>query len=385
MGIFTRYPGLVAAALCAWLWCGPALSQTESAETMLHEGILRFKVGKFSRSMRILKRALRKASDPLVKAKIQLYLGLNQGIEGNPAKAETAFRQALTLDPTLVLNKDQTKESLLQIFARARSSLSGKVSVSADRPDATLHVDGKLLGPLPHQGALSVGKHTLEVTVTDGRWGYSGELLVRVGQDHQLELTLAPLTGTLQLQSKPPGATIKVDGKPHGKTPLRALHLAPGEHQLELELAGHKSLTQQVELVAGRQTRLQLELAPLARLPRPVLVPVEPQPDRRSGRLWTWIVAGSAVAVAGAGLGLGLWAESGWDDYQEAAGSDRVRYDQLHDEVPGRATAANVTFAVAGALAITSVVLFFLEAPGDKSTAARASVSPGGLNLGCDF
>ena len=367
------------------LWCPPAGAQTESAETMLHEGILRFKVGKFTQSAKILKRALRKASDPLVKGKIHLYLGLNHGVDGKQKKAAKAFREALTLDPTLNLEKSQTKESILKIFLQAREALTGELSVSADRPGAALFIDGKRIGTLPFKGPITVGRHAVEVAMPDGLFGYKGEVLVRVGQTHSMQVMLKPLTGTLQVESAPAGAAVKVDGEARGKTPVGALNLKPGKHEVVLSLEGHKEVSRQVVLEAGKEARVTVKLARLpARLPRPVLQPVSP-PVKKRGRTWTYVAAGSAVALAGVGIGFGVWAKSGWDEYNEvAATGPRDRYDTLKDSVPMRATVATISFATAGALAITAAVLFFLE-PRGESPKARASVTPDGMAFGFDF
>ena len=366
------------------LWCPPARGQTESAETMLQEGILRFKVGKFTQSSKILKRALRKANDPLVKAKIHLYLGLNQGVDGDEARAEKAFREALTLDPTLVLEKARTKESILKIFSRARASLTGELSVSTDRQGAALYIDGKRTGTLPFKGPVPVGRHALDVTMPDGLHGYKGEVLIRAGQAHSMQVMLKPLTGTLQVSSKPPGAAVVVDGKARGKTPLGKLSLKPGKHEVRLALKGHKEASRQVEVEAGKAARVQVELSKLPNLlPRPVLQPIS-SPAQKRGRLWTYVAAGSAVALAGVGMGFGLWAKSGWEEYQEVAYSDRARYDQLRDSVPMRATVSTISFATAGALAVTAVLLFFVE-PRGESRPPRASVTPDGVVFGYQF
>ena len=368
------------------LWCPRALGQTESAETMLHEGILRFKVGKFSQSAKILKRALRKASDPLVKAKIHLYLGLNQGVDGDEKKAEKAFRQALTLDPTLDLKKSQIKASILSVFVRARASLTGTLSVTADRPGAALHVDGKRVGAVPFSGPVTVGKHAIEVTLPDGLFGHKGEVLVRANQAHSIQVMLKPLKGTLRVESDPAGAAVEVDGKARGLTPLDELNLAPGKHQVRLQLKKHREATRQVAVEAGKAAALKVKLEPLAApLPKPVLRPIKP-PVKKRGRLWTWVAAGSAVALAGLGMGFGLWAQSGYDEYTEVATSGpRDRYDTLRDSVPMRATVSTISFATAGALAITAVVLFFVEPRGEAQKPARASVTPDGVVFGFEF
>lgn len=362
----------------------PVRAQTESAETMLHEGILRFKVGKFAKSTRILKRALRKAKDPRVKAKIHLYLGLNLGVDSKKTRAEKAFREALKLDPTLELKKSETKEAIVGIFQRARQSLTGTLSVTADREGAAVYVDGKRVGAAPYTGPVLVGRHTVEVTTADAQFGYTGQVLVRADQAHSMQVMLKPLTGGVKVTSMPAGAALKVDGKEKGKAPAIAGKLKPGKHTVELTLSGYKPVTREVVVEAGKELAVEVKLEKRpANLPRPVLQPVTPSVKKR-GRLWTWVAAGSAVALAGVGIGFGLWAQSGYDEYVEVASTGtRARYDTLKDAVPMRATVSTIGFATAGALAVTAAVLFFLEPRGESPV--KAGISPGGVAFGYEF
>ncbi len=376
---------IMTAVLGLLLLCTPARAQTESAETMLHEGILRYKVGKFAQSSKILKRALRKAKDPLVKGKIHLYLGLNLGVDGQKTRAEKAFRAALKLDPTLELKKSETKESILAIFHKARLSLTGALSVTADRPGAAVYVDGKRVGTAPYTGPVTVGRHVVEVTTADAQHGYTGKVLVRAGQAHSVQVMLKPLTGGVKVASSPTGAAVKVDGKDRGKAPATAGKLKPGKHTVELSLEGHAPQTREIVVEAGKELSLTIKLEKRkANLPSPALRPVAP-PVKKRGRLWTWVAAGSAVAMAGVGLGFGLWAQSGYDEYVEVAStSPRDRYDELKDSVPTRATVSTIGFATAGALAITAAVLFFLE-PRGESRPVKAALTPGGAVFGYEF
>jgi hypothetical protein len=67
-------------------------------------------------------------------------------------------------------------------------------------------------------------------------------------------------TGAVDLDSKPRGARVSVDGKSFGTTPVRVGSLTPGNHQVRFELAGHKSLTSTVNIVGGEVARLGVSL-----------------------------------------------------------------------------------------------------------------------------
>ena len=85
------------------------------------------------------------------------------------------------------------------------------------------------------------------------------------------------------------------------------------------------------------------------------------------------------MAAAGAGLGVWLWADADfgeWEDLQTGPNLDAARLTELEDGIRTKEIASYALWGTAGALAVTSVVLFILE-PGfgaEKQQAATASV-----------
>jgi serine/threonine protein kinase len=69
---------------------------------------------------------------------------------------------------------------------------------------------------------------------------------------------MAPLTGTLSVQTNPPGAAVFVDGVAHGNTPAR-LSLPPGAHIVELRGRGVPRVLP-VSVTAGAEASQYLEL-----------------------------------------------------------------------------------------------------------------------------
>jgi hypothetical protein len=67
-------------------------------------------------------------------------------------------------------------------------------------------------------------------------------------------------TTTLDLRSKPAGATVVIDGRVRGKTPISVPGLTPGVHGLRLVLHGHDTYSEELRLAAttpGRDITLQ--------------------------------------------------------------------------------------------------------------------------------
>ena len=79
----------------------------------------------------------------------------------------------------------------------------------------------------------------------------------------------APAPGTADIVSTPPGASVSVDGRPAGETPLSGLKLKPGRHQVALVLEGHEPWSGTVDVRAGEKGRVEARLRPLAKRPAP--------------------------------------------------------------------------------------------------------------------
>jgi protein TonB len=85
-----------------------------------------------------------------------------------------------------------------------------------------------------------------------------------------------PATGTADVLSTPPGATVSVDGRPAGKTPLTGLRLRPGKRRLEVALEGHETWKGTVDVAAGEPGRVDVRLKAVPRpAPPPTPEPVD--------------------------------------------------------------------------------------------------------------
>ena len=152
----------------------------------------------------------------------------------------------------------------LALFALAMLFLSSarslKVVVDAQSP-TQVSVSGLAL-PLGRRYLLLPGEYQLRVTA-DGYQPLATSVTVDERESQTVELKLQALPGLVSIASTPAGATVTVDDRAVGKTPLLDLPLAAGEHRLQVEEARHLPLTQSLT-VTGRNVRqqLQLELAP---------------------------------------------------------------------------------------------------------------------------
>jgi hypothetical protein len=72
--------------------------------------------------------------------------------------------------------------------------------------------------------------------------------------------TIKASAGSLEVDSRPRGARVMIDGRPAGQTPLKVSAVSPGDHRVLIELSGHRRVTSTVKVVAGEQTRLAVSL-----------------------------------------------------------------------------------------------------------------------------
>lgn len=185
----------------------------------------------------------------------------------------------------------------------------------------------------------------------------------------------AALPGELEINSRPAGARVLVDGEAVGVTP-HTMQLPAGEHVVRLELDGHFPGEQSVVVVSGGRESRSFELDEV------------PPPGRdRSKWIAGWTLLGVGVAaLAGGGA---FWAyhhqdvRGRCDDPAnlDVNGTCRYRYDAL-----GPAVGLTVVGAAAVLTGVTLVVLGRgRSVPATQSWRVRPLVGPGSLQVRVEF
>lgn len=91
------------------------------------------------------------------------------------------------------------------------------------------------------------------------------------GETVDVSVSLERLLATMTIESVPEGASVRIDDREVGVTPLQLDDLAREPIQVELELNGHETETREVDLDAQREVALSVTLATI---------------DARPGTLW---------------------------------------------------------------------------------------------------
>jgi hypothetical protein len=153
---------------------------------------------------------------------------------------------------------------------------SGSLQVTASL-EANVFVDGERRGMTPRNlKDVPLGSHTVRVT----RPGYApqeqtvvltaeepaasptftlrraaGEAPAGAGRTPAVKSVLIVI-----IESTPPGARIRIDGRDLGPTPLTVRQLRPGTHALELRMPGYKPWSQRLTVAAGENRRITAAL-----------------------------------------------------------------------------------------------------------------------------
>jgi eukaryotic-like serine/threonine-protein kinase len=156
---------------------------------------------------------------------------------------------------------------------------TGRITVRTTPAGARVTIDGKEVGKSPLTiPNLARGTHTVRV-IRDGYSTVERRVVITPSQPAStLTLNLAratapsaarppapsesgsPLTASLTIESRPSGATVFVDGKRVGTTPLAIPGLSVGAHAVRMEMAGYKPWSASVRVVAGEKNRVAASL-----------------------------------------------------------------------------------------------------------------------------
>jgi eukaryotic-like serine/threonine-protein kinase len=137
-----------------------------------------------------------------------------------------------------------------------RPKATPPLGIESDPVGASVFVDDRDMGVTPmFLPGLSLGEHVVRVT----RNGFSsGQLSIAVTPEGipPLRFVLESLTAPVRIASEPAGAAVTLDGRGLGATPLDAIAVSPGKHDVTLEHAGFRAWRSSFEATAGKPVEL---------------------------------------------------------------------------------------------------------------------------------
>ena len=181
---------------------------------------------------------------------------------GEEDAATTDLRRAITNTPELSL-PSQVSPRLLQIFDDLRNEMVGYLQIAVSPLNAQIRIDGRLLDSLVVSQAVMAGTHAVSIE-RPGFLAVQEEIEIPGGQQVLLDRVLERVSAVYEIYTRPPGATVSLDGRALGATggtapaqftpsgpasryrrdefsdALIIENLQPGSHQIEISMEGYR-------------------------------------------------------------------------------------------------------------------------------------------------
>lgn len=148
------------------------------------------------------------------------------------------------------------------------SATPGRLIIRSDPAGAVVTIDGRAYGGTPVVARdLSLGTHAVQVT-RSGFVPYVSRVTLTASSpvravDVALDAGLgvnAPGLGAIDVDSRPRGARVLVDGRFVGLSPLRVSEQTPGPHGVTIELGGYQSSDARVVVESRKAAAVRLTL-----------------------------------------------------------------------------------------------------------------------------
>jgi TonB family protein len=124
------------------------------------------------------------------------------------------------------------------------------ISLSTE-PIADIYINGEFKANSIWQGRLNPGIYTFEAKLDKHQTAIEKQT-VTIGQPLNLTLRPIPITGNLKVMSTPFEATIKLNGKEMGQTPVTLKNILIGDYNIELSLNGYATTIEKATITEGQ-------------------------------------------------------------------------------------------------------------------------------------
>ncbi|MBI4688768.1 MAG: PEGA domain-containing protein [Nitrospirae bacterium] len=188
-----------------------------------------------------------------------LYIGMSYLGKGKENPAREYFKNAFMAAPHKTLNPELYPPKVISLYKEIISQNLSGITVKANIPIAKVVIDGIEKGMVPViVNDLLPGMHTVKVTA-------GGQEVVKTitsepGRDVSITADFQT-GGTLSVISDPAGATVYLDGKAIGATPILIKDVFVGDHTISILKTGYIESTQKITVKADEITDMNLRLS----------------------------------------------------------------------------------------------------------------------------
>ena len=139
--------------------------------------------------------------------------------------------------------------------------VSGSLDVKASPEGARVIVGGMPRGAAPILvGDLPEGEVDVRIEAP-GHRPFVGRASISPGKTFSLSAALEPIPGSIRVVTSPAGATVYVDDRRIGTSPVSALDLPAGPHRVRILLEGHDPVARTVQLALAEARTEEFKLA----------------------------------------------------------------------------------------------------------------------------
>ena len=136
----------------------------------------------------------------------------------------------------------------------------GSLKVTSVPDKAQVKLNDAPVGDTPYNARLEQGKYKVSV-VKAGYSIYEQTVLINRDREAIVQAKMEPLPGNLKLTTVPSGASVSINGKDYGATPLNVSSLPRGHYQVAFRKTGFDPVSIEIDLAAGQTVERTLTLS----------------------------------------------------------------------------------------------------------------------------
>ncbi len=136
----------------------------------------------------------------------------------------------------------------------------GKLRLKTEPIGAQAWINGQSFGVTPLRDIeLNAGTYQIGLRA-EGHQDQMIPVVVQAGKTVSEKVVMVPTTGTLTIKTKPKGATVAVDGRTLGTSPIKKVRLPLGEHVVDVWLDGFSPVRESITVAPRKPAKLKLKL-----------------------------------------------------------------------------------------------------------------------------
>ncbi len=135
----------------------------------------------------------------------------------------------------------------------------GVLVVKSEPSRAAVYINDKLVGHTEYRTNLEEGAYNLKIS-SPGYAEINRNVIVTKNTEHEENIPMVELAGSLEVISKPDKAEVKIDDKTQGLTPLKIDSIKAGNYTVTISKDGYDTVTREVEIARGGKQLVELDM-----------------------------------------------------------------------------------------------------------------------------